>query len=67
MQKVTEHLPVVNWRNRRIVITIVGCGGTGSQIATGMPYLQQALLASGEPTSHRQYVGVHGAGRDAFA
>ena len=37
------------WRNRRIVITIVGCGGTGSQIATGMPYLHQALLASGHP------------------
>jgi hypothetical protein len=27
-QKLTEHLPLVNWRNRRIVITIVGCGGT---------------------------------------
>jgi len=33
--------------NRRIVITIVGCGGTGSQIAAGMPYLHQALLATG--------------------
>ena len=32
-----------------IVITIVGCGGTGSQIVTGMPYLHQALLASGHP------------------
>jgi hypothetical protein len=49
-QKLTEHLPQVNWQNRRIVITIVGCGGTGSQIATGMPYLHQALLASGHPT-----------------
>jgi len=45
----TEHLPQGNWRNRRIVITIVGCGGTGSQIVTGMPYLHQALLASGHP------------------
>lgn len=55
-QKVTEHLPVVNWRNRHIVITIVGCGGTGSQIATGMPYLHQALLASGHPYGLRVFL-----------
>jgi PRTRC genetic system ThiF family protein len=46
----------VNWRNRRIVITIVGCGGTGSQIATGMPYLHQALLASGHPYGLRVFL-----------
>jgi hypothetical protein len=28
-QKLTEHVPQVNWRNRRIVITIVGCGVPG--------------------------------------
>jgi len=56
VQKVTEHLPVVNWRNRRIVITIVGCGGTGSQIATGMPYLHQALLACGHPYGLRVFL-----------
>jgi PRTRC genetic system ThiF family protein len=55
-QKLTEHLPQVNWRNRRIVITIVGCGGTGSQIATGMPYLHQALLASGHPYGLRVFL-----------
>ena len=55
-RKVTEHLPVVNWRNRRIVITIAGCGGTGSQIATGMPYLHQALLASGHPYGLRVFL-----------
>jgi PRTRC genetic system ThiF family protein len=55
-QKLTEHVPQVNWRNRRIVITIVGCGGTGSQIATGMPYLHQALLASGHPYGLRVFL-----------
>ena len=55
-QKLTEHVPQVNWRNRRIVITIVGCGGTGSQIVTGMPYLHQALLASGHPYGLRVFL-----------
>ena len=55
-QKLTEHVPQVNWRNRRIVITIIGCGGTGSQIATGMPYLHQALLASGHPYGLRVFL-----------
>ena len=55
-QKLIEHVPQVNWRNRRIVITIVGCGGTGSQIATGMPYLHQALLASGHPYGLRVFL-----------
>jgi PRTRC genetic system ThiF family protein len=56
MQKLTEHVPQVNWRNRCIVITIVGCGGTGSQIATGMVYLHQALLASGHPYGLRVFL-----------
>jgi PRTRC genetic system ThiF family protein len=57
MQKgLTEHVPVVNWRNRHIIISIVGCGGTGSQIATGMPYLHQALLAAGHPYGLRVFL-----------
>jgi PRTRC genetic system ThiF family protein len=52
----TEHLPEVNWRNRQIVISIVGCGGTGSQIVTGMPYLHQALLAAGHPYGLRVFL-----------
>jgi hypothetical protein len=32
---------------RRVRILVVGCGGTGSAIAAGLPYLQQALIASG--------------------
>jgi hypothetical protein len=55
-QTLTKHLPQVNWQNRRIVITIVRCGGTGSQIATGMPYLHQALLASGHPYGLRVFL-----------
>ena len=44
-----EHLASVPWRNRQIVITVVGCGGTGAQVATGLPYLHQGLLAGGHP------------------
>jgi PRTRC genetic system ThiF family protein len=46
---ITEHVPHVAWFHRRIVITVVGCGGTGAQVALGLPYLHQALLASGHP------------------
>ena len=28
---------------------VVGCGGTGSAIAAGLPYLHQAILACGHP------------------
>ncbi len=34
---------------RRVRILVVGCGGTGSAIAAGLPYLHQAMLASGHP------------------
>jgi len=30
-------------------ITVVGCGGTGSAIAAGLPYLHQAMVALGHP------------------
>ena len=55
-KKLTEHAPVVNWRNRHIIVSIVGCGGTGSHIATGMPYLHQALLAAGHPYGLRVFL-----------
>ena len=55
-EKLTEHVPTVNWRNRHIIISIVGCGGTGSQIATGIPYLHQALLAAGHPYGLRVFL-----------
>ncbi len=34
---------------RRVRILVVGCGGNGSAIAAGLPYLHQALLTYGHP------------------
>lgn len=34
---------------KKVQVTVVGCGGTGSAIAAGLPYLHQAMLASGHP------------------
>jgi PRTRC genetic system ThiF family protein len=33
----------------KVRVLVVGCGGNGSAIATGLPYLHQALLAYGHP------------------
>jgi PRTRC genetic system ThiF family protein len=34
---------------KQVRITVVGCGGTGSAIAAGLPHLHQAMLAWGHP------------------
>ena len=34
---------------QRVRVLVVGCGGTGSAVAAGLPYLHQAMLASGHP------------------
>jgi sulfur-carrier protein adenylyltransferase/sulfurtransferase len=34
---------------RRVRVLVVGCGGTGSAIAGGLPYLHQAMIANGHP------------------
>jgi PRTRC genetic system ThiF family protein len=34
----------------RISVVVVGCGGTGSAILSGLPYLHHALLAAGHPS-----------------
>lgn len=34
---------------RRVRVLVVGCGGTGSVIAAGLPYLHQAMIACGHP------------------
>jgi PRTRC genetic system ThiF family protein len=34
---------------KRVRVTVVGCGGTGSAIASGLPHLHQAMLAWGHP------------------
>ena len=34
---------------RRVRILVVGCGGTGSAVVGGLPFLHQALIAWGHP------------------
>jgi molybdopterin/thiamine biosynthesis adenylyltransferase len=34
---------------RRVRVLVVGCGGTGSAIAAGLPFLHQAMIANGHP------------------
>jgi PRTRC genetic system ThiF family protein len=34
---------------RQVRVLVVGCGGTGSAIVSGMPYLHQSLVARGHP------------------
>jgi PRTRC genetic system ThiF family protein len=34
---------------RQVRVLVVGCGGTGSAIAAGLPYLHQSLVARGHP------------------
>jgi PRTRC genetic system ThiF family protein len=34
---------------KRVRVTVVGCGGTGSAVSAGLPYLHQAMLAWGHP------------------
>jgi PRTRC genetic system ThiF family protein len=34
---------------RPVRVLVVGCGGTGSAVASGLPYLHQAMLIAGHP------------------
>lgn len=34
---------------KKVQVTVIGCGGTGSAIAAGLPYLHQAIIALGHP------------------
>ncbi len=34
---------------RQVRVLVVGCGGTGSAIVSGLPYLHQSILARGHP------------------
>jgi PRTRC genetic system ThiF family protein len=43
------HTPDPQLFERAINLLVVGCGGNGSAIAAGLPYLHQALLAFGHP------------------
>jgi len=44
-----EHILHSSLLAKKIHITVVGCGATGSSIAAGLPYLHQAMLALGHP------------------
>lgn len=46
---VTEHFIPTSLLHKRVRITVVGCGGTGSAIAAGLPHLHQAMKALGHP------------------
>ena len=34
---------------RQVRVLVVGCGGTGSAVVAGLPYLHQSLMARGHP------------------
>lgn len=44
-----EHQILRSLLTRKVRITVVGCGGTGSAIACGLPYLHQSMKALGHP------------------
>jgi PRTRC genetic system ThiF family protein len=44
-----EHRTPSELLHKQVRVTVVGCGGTGSAIAAGLPYLHQAMLAWGHP------------------
>src|SRR5712692_2287462 len=45
----TEHQIPGALLQKKVQVTVVGCGGTGSTVAAGLPYLHQAMLALGHP------------------
>lgn len=47
--KQLEHIVASELLSRPVRVMVVGCGGTGSAIAGGLPYLHQAMLAHGHP------------------
>ena len=46
--KIDHEIPSVLLQ-KKVQVTVVGCGGTGSAIAAGLPYLHQAMVALGHP------------------
>lgn len=43
------HVLAAELLRRPLRVLIIGCGGTGCVVAAGLPYLHQAMLASGHP------------------
>src|SRR6267154_466020 len=44
-----EHRTSEALLEKQVRVTVVGCGGTGSTIASRLPYLHQAMVALGHP------------------
>lgn len=49
MASMTHTTPEHLLRQRVIRVIVIGCGGNGSVIAMGLPYIHQALLLAGHP------------------
>jgi PRTRC genetic system ThiF family protein len=49
MTATAEHHISTSLLTRKVRIAVVGCGGTGSAIACGLPYLHQSMIALGHP------------------
>ena len=47
--KAGEHRIPSALLQKKVRVTVIGCGGTGSAIAAGLPHLHQAMLAWGHP------------------
>jgi PRTRC genetic system ThiF family protein len=47
--RTVEHRLATPLLHKTVKVTVVGCGGTGSAVAAGLPYLHQAMLAFGHP------------------
>ena len=45
----TVHRVPAQLLQRTVRVAVIGCGGTGSEIASGLPFLHQAMLAHGHP------------------
>lgn len=44
-----EHLIPGSLLDKQVQVTVVGCGGTGTALVSGLPLMHQALLALGHP------------------
>ncbi len=55
MSKQSVHRVKHGMLANRISVVVVGCGGTGSAVLSGLPYLHHALLAAGHPSGLKVY------------
>src|SRR5882672_4109117 len=47
------HMLTAELLQREVRVLVVGCGGNGTAVAAGLPYLHQAMLVSGHPAGLR--------------